>query len=140
MQRMAKKRAHRPAGYPSPPAPTRPTPGAGRPPAPQKGARNSSAAPRSAARTRFEQLSAPVLVRMQLLPGWLVPVLLGIMLFVGLAVRAPWAGALLVLVGLFLSWLTAVSWPAITGASRALRVLVNVAVLGMGIAKLTGLI
>jgi hypothetical protein len=89
---------------------------------------------------RFEELSAPVLVRMQLLPAWLVPVLLGIMLFVGLAVRAPWAGSLLVLIGLFLTWLTAVSWPVVSPGSRALRVLVNVAVLGMGVAKLVGAI
>ncbi|MCU0283280.1 MAG: hypothetical protein MUD13_05175 [Candidatus Nanopelagicales bacterium] len=137
---MAKKRAHRPEGYPSPPTQSRPAAAAPRPSGPPTGAGGRSAAPRSDARVRFEELSAPVLVRMQLLPAWLVPVLLGIMLFVGLAVRAPWAGSLLVLIGLFLTWLTAVSWPVVSPGSRALRVLVNVAVLGMGVAKLVGAI
>jgi hypothetical protein len=133
--RMAKKRAHRPEGYPGPAA--RQQPATPRPPA-SRG--RPTSAQRSPARRRFEELSAPALVRMQMLPGWLIPALLGLMLFVGLAVPARWAGILLVIIGVFLAWLTAVSWPVISPGSRALRAAVNLAVLAFGVGKLAGAI
>jgi hypothetical protein len=135
---MAKKRAHRPVGYeqaaatagrvaPGAPAPGRPRPAAG-----------ASAAGTSPARARFEAFSAPILVRMQLLPAFVVPVLLGVMLFFGLVVPANWAGILLVLIAVFLGWLTAVSWPVVSPFSRVLRLVVDVAVLALGVGKLFG--
>lgn len=75
---------------------------------------------------------------MRELPAFLLPVLLAIMLFFGLVVASPWAGVLLVLIALFLSWLTAVSWPAISSGSRVLRVVVDVGMLALGGAKLLG--
>ncbi|HEX6886741.1 MAG TPA: DUF6703 family protein [Candidatus Nanopelagicales bacterium] len=135
---MAKKRVHRPVGFeqgaatigqaaPGPSAAGRPRP-ASRP----------SASGTSGARARFEAFSAPILVRMQLLPAFVVPVLLGVMLFFGLVVSANWAGILLVLIAVFLGWLTAVSWPVVTPFSRVLRLVVDVAVLALGVGKLFG--
>ena len=89
-------------------------------------------------RERFEDASRPMLRRMQALPGFLIPVMLGILLFFGLALSATWSGILLIVIAVFLFWLTAVSWPVITPGSRVLRVVVDVGVLALGVLKLTG--
>jgi hypothetical protein len=39
-------------------------------------------------------------------------------------------------IGLFLLWLTALSWPAISPGSRLLRLVVNVAVITLGVLKI----
>ena len=75
---------------------------------------------------------------MQAMPTFIIPVLLGVLLFLGLTLKASWAGLLLVVIALFLSWLTAVSWPAISPGSRILRIVVDVAVLALGVLKLMG--
>jgi hypothetical protein len=126
---MAKKRVHRPEG-------SRPIP----PPAAQpSGSRTTaSSAPGTSLRGRFEDFSRPILLRMQAMPGFLIPVTLGILLFFGLTLNATWSGILLILIALFLFWLTAVSWPRITTGSRILRVVVDVAVLVLGVLKLAG--
>ncbi len=126
---MAKKRIHRPEG-------SRPVP----PPA----ARSANPRPRPVEpasrdlRARFEDASRPMLGRMQAMPTFIIPVLLGVLLFLGLTLPASWAGLLLVVIALFLGWLTAVSWPAISAGSRALRIVVDVAVLALGVLKLMG--
>jgi len=89
-------------------------------------------------RERFEDASRPVLLRMQALPGFLIPVALGTLLFFGLTLSATWSGILLIVIALFLFWLTAVSWPRITTGSRILRLVVDVAVLVLGVLKLMG--
>jgi hypothetical protein len=126
---MAKKRVHRPEG-------SRPIP----PPAAQpSGSRTTaSSAPGTSLRERFEDFSRPILLRMQAMPGFLIPVTLGILLFFGLTLNATWSGILLILIALFLFWLTAVSWPRITTGSRILRVVVDVGVLVLGVLKLAG--
>ena len=127
---MAKKRAHRPEGFSTPPAPPRPSATPARAPQPSF--------PATSRRARFERRSRPWLMRMQLLPNFVIPAILGVMLFLGLALPWAWAGALLVAIALFLTWLTAVSWPVITPASRALRVVVNLGILALGVARLAG--
>ena len=126
---MAKKRVHRPDG-------SRPIPQS-RPKASSAAPRASAGSPRSL-RTRFEDASRPMLGRMQMLPAFLIPVTLGILLFLGLALSAAWSGVLLIVIAVFLSWLTAVSWPAISPGSRVLRLVVDVAVLALGVLKLLG--
>jgi Family of unknown function (DUF6703) len=126
---MAKKRAHRPEGHP---AVTPPPAAARRPPRPA-----ATPAPRGA-RAQFEDASRPLLLRMRALPTFLLPMVLAVALFLGLVIPAWWAGAFLVSIGLFLIWLTALSWPAITPGSRLLRVVVNVGVLALGVLKLLG--
>lgn len=75
---------------------------------------------------------------MQSLPAFLVPVTLGILLFLGLTLNAAWSGLMLILIAVFLFWLTAVSWPAISTGSRILRLVVDVGVLALGVLKLLG--
>ncbi|HYN56847.1 MAG TPA: DUF6703 family protein [Motilibacterales bacterium] len=130
---MAKKRVHRPDGSRpiAPPTPT-PTPKAS-PAAP-----GASARPAAGLRDRFEDASRPMLRRMQALPAFLIPVTLGILLFLGLALSAAWSGILLIIIAVFLFWLTAVSWPVITTGSRILRLAVDVGVLVLGVLKLLG--
>jgi hypothetical protein len=125
---MAKKRAHRPEGHPKvqPPAAAR-----------RPNRATAAHAPRGA-RARFEEASRPVLMRMRALPTFLLPMVLAVALFLGLVIRAPWAGLFLIVIGLFLSWLTALSWPAVSPASRLVRVVVDAAVLTLGVLKLLG--
>ena len=65
----------------------------------------------------------------------------GIFLFGGLVLTGPWAalGALLLLlVGAFLGWLLALAWPRLSGASRMLRLIIIVAIIGLAFFKATG--
>ena len=124
---MAKKRVHRSGG-------SRPADSL----QPQRPARRTPPSTPTGARARFEAASRPVLVRMRALPTFLIPMLMAVLMFVALAVRQPWAGALLIVVSAFLAWLTALSWPAITTGSRVLRVVVDLAILALGVLKLLG--
>lgn len=63
------------------------------------------------------------------------------MLFLGLLLSGPWAwlgAALMIIVGLFVSWLTALSWPILTPGSRAIRVLVAAVLFGLAVLKALG--
>lgn len=95
----------------------------------------------SSARRTLERYSARPLVTLHSLPRWLVPVALAILLFVGLLLSGPWGwlGALfLIVIGLFVTWLTALSWPILTPSSRAVRVVVAVVLFGLAILKALG--
>ncbi len=115
-----------PGGPPPPPA------RAARP-GPDPGVANASSA--------LQRRSLPLLRRLHALPRWLVVVAPALLLFGGLVLTGPfaWIGAVLLLVvAAFLGWLTALSWPAIGPAPRALRVLVVVALVGIAILKAMG--
>lgn len=93
------------------------------------GAPKPSRPPATGARATFERLSLPVLARMHSIPRWLVVILPAVLLFVGLLLRGSWAwlgGIVLLLVWAFLTWLTALSWPALESRSRFFRSLVVV--------------
>jgi hypothetical protein len=126
---MAKKRVHRPEGSRPLTAPTAQ-------PRPSRAAAAPGSGP--SLRERFEDFSRPILLRMQALPAFLIPVALGLLLFFGLTLNAAWSGALLVVISVFLFWLTAVSWPGIATGSRILRLVVDVGVLVLGVLKLAG--
>lgn len=126
---MAKKRIHRPEG--SRPLESRHR----RAPNPRSDPSPAPAQPTSR-RLKFENASRPVLRRMQALPPYIIPIALGLLLFFGLTLQADWAGILLLIITLFLAWLAALSWPTIGGGSRALRVVVALAVAGLGVMKL----
>jgi hypothetical protein len=72
----------------------------------------------------------PVLARMHAMPRWLIVVLPAVLLFAGLLLRDSWAwlgGIVLLLVWAFLTWLTALSWPALAPGSRFFRALIVLA-------------
>jgi hypothetical protein len=99
-----------------------------------------SAAP-SSGRKRFEELSFPLIRTLHGMPRWLIVVAPAILLFGGLILTGPLAwlgGILLFVVWLFIAWLTALSWPALTPGSRVFRVLVVAALLGIVVLKFMG--
>jgi hypothetical protein len=62
-----------------------------------------------------------LLVRLHLLPRWVVPLLMAGLCGVGLIARGPLAiAALVVLIG-FVSWLCYLSWPAVNARGRLPR-------------------
>lgn len=95
----------------------------------------------SSARRTLERYSARPLVTLHGLPRWLVPVALAVLLFVGLLLSGPWGwlGAVfLVIIALFVTWLTALSWPILTPGSRMIRVVVAVVLFGLAVLKAMG--
>jgi hypothetical protein len=95
----------------------------------------------SPARTRFEDRSRPLLERLHRMPRWLIVILPAVFLFLGLVLKGPWAwvgGLCLAIVTVFLAWLTALSWPALTSGSRLMRGLVVVALAGITVLKFMG--
>jgi hypothetical protein len=59
---------------------------------------------------------------MHRLPRLLVPTVLAVLLVAGLALPSRWAGILLLVPALFLTWLLALSWPLTSPRGRLLRV------------------
>ena len=112
--------------------------------------KNQPAAPRvpstpkysaSPLRAAFERKSFPVLARVTNAPRWLLIVGLGSSLLLGLILSDAWAwlGAVfLLIVGAFLGWLLALSWPLLSPGRRFMRVLVVGALGGMAILKIGG--
>jgi hypothetical protein len=92
-------------------------------------------------RGTFERISLPILAKLHSMPRWLIVVLPAIGLFGGLLLRDSWAwlgGILLTVVWVFLAWLTALSWPALTPGSRFFRALIVVFFGGIVVLKFMG--
>ena len=124
---MAKKRVHRPEG-------SRPVASSARKPARQRAAAQPE--PPQGLRGRFEEFSYPLIARMQSMPVFVVPLLLGVLMLVGLTLPWAWSGILLIVIAIFLLWLTAVSWPTLERGNRIARVGINLAVIGLGVLKM----
>jgi hypothetical protein len=79
--------------------------------------------------------TAPMLARISALPKALLPVTIGVLVIVGLAVGG--VGGLVCLLGVaaILGWLLAVFWPVTPGPGRVLRLLAIVALVAVGIAQ-----
>jgi hypothetical protein len=75
---------------------------------------------------------------MHSLPGWLVPLLIGVLLLGGLALPWVWAGLLLLVPALFLLWLLALSWPITSPVGRVTRSLVVLALVVAAVLKVLG--
>jgi hypothetical protein len=117
-------------------------------PAPQQPPRPPKQEPRQSAnqppanpRGNLERASVPILMRLLALPRWLIVVLMGTFLFLGLIQTGnlAWLGGIfLLIVGGFLGWLLALSWPVLTTGRRLTRVIVVAAVLGIAVLKFLG--
>ena len=68
--------------------------------------------------------SATALVYLRNLPPWTIPVLSGVLLVAGLAIRGPAGAAAIGLLLVLLGWLAYVSWPRLDPAGRLLRVII----------------
>jgi hypothetical protein len=140
-----------PGGPPPPPAPG--AKAAAQKPTTQNPAARKSAAnqlvsgsamptkPASSARRRFEEVSYPLVERLNRMPRFIIIVAPGVLLFLGLIQTGKWAwlgGILLLIVAAILAWLTALSWPVIPVRSRVVRVIVAAVVVGFAGLKFSG--
>lgn len=75
-------------------------------------------------RRRLERASAPVLLRLHYAPRWFLSVVMIGLLLLGLFVPGPVAAVFLLLVALMITWLLALSWPALTTGNRVMRLLI----------------
>lgn len=93
-------------------------------------------------RRQLERASAPLLIKLHDLPRWLVPVTVSMLLFVGLVLQGGIpgivGGLMILVVAVFVGWLTALSWPILQPLSKVIRVLVVAAMFGLVILKVTG--
>lgn len=124
-----------PGGPPPPPGAAKAGAGSDRP------TTRATSPTSSSRRKRFEELSFPLIRTLHAMPRWLIVVAPAILLFGGLVLTGPMAwlgGILLFLVWLFVAWLTALSWPALTPGSRIFRVLIVLALLGIVVLKFMG--
>ena len=80
-------------------------------------------------RRTIERRSAPLLVVLHRLPGWVPFLTLLALVLGGLFAPAPVGAALLVLLAGLLGWLVYLGWPALPPAGRAVRVAVLALVL-----------
>lgn len=107
------------------------------PPKPAPSARQPANSPRG----NLERASIPILTRLLAVPRWLIVVLMGTFLFLGLIQTGnlAWLGGIfLVIVGGFLAWLLALSWPVLSTGRRISRIVVVTAVLGIAVLKFLG--
>lgn len=95
----------------------------------------------TAFRRKVEAWSYPLLATLHRLPRWIVVIAPALLLFLGLVLTGPlaWLGGLMLLiVWLFVAWLTLLSWPAIGAGQRIFRVVVVLALLGVVVVKFLG--
>ena len=131
MEPMSKKK-----GKPRKPPQTRANRSTQRPlsPRPQQAPTSASTPGRSA----LERRSASALLFLHRLPRWLLPVVVGVLLLLGLAIPHAWAGIFLLLIAGLFGWLLALSWPVITVNSRIFRGIVVAVVAIGGVARMAG--
>lgn len=85
-------------------------------------------------RGRLERISAPALLWISARPKFGLPVVTVVLLVVGLAAPTVVGGPVLVLLVLLIGWLSYLSWPAVEGAPRLLRL----ATIGLLLAAIVG--
>ena len=73
-------------------------------------------------RRTVERRSAPVLLWLSSRPTFLLPLLVAVLLIGGLAAPPAYGLPLLLVLSLLLGWLSYLSWPALDGRARMLRV------------------
>ena len=113
---------------------------AGTPTGRSDAARGPARAP-GGSRGRLEELSYPLLRRLHAWPRWIIVIAPAVLLFLGLILTGPlaWLGGIaLLLVWVFVAWLTALSWPALTPGSRLFRLIVVLALAGVVVLKFLG--
>jgi hypothetical protein len=85
----------------------------------------------SPARQATERHSARPLLYLHQLPAWVPSAVLAVLLIAGLALGGPGGSVALCAVAAVLGWLASVSWPRLTPAGRAGRLLAIAVVVGV---------
>jgi hypothetical protein len=91
--------------------------------------------PDSTLRARLEGVSRPLLVRLTALPKQAVPLGSVVLFAVAILAPAPVAFAALVLIGVFLVWLTFLAWPAVGLGGRLMRLVMIGLVVVLGLTR-----
>ncbi|MFN8182847.1 MAG: DUF6703 family protein [Candidatus Nanopelagicales bacterium] len=99
---------------------------------------NSRPQPPSGARDRFEDLSRGPLQALNRVPRALIVIGMAALLVAGLLLPAAIGSVLLVVLGLFLLWLVALSWPVLPTGSRMMRVVTVGLVFGAAALRAAG--
>jgi len=86
-------------------------------------------------RRRVEVASRPALVRLTALPRPVVPLATVVLFAVAVLAPTPVALAALVLIGVFLVWLTFLAWPAVGAGGRAMRLAMVGLVVVLGLTR-----
>ena len=97
--------------------------------------------PNSGGDSALHRASLPVMRALTRFPRWLLLVLTGLFLFLGLIQTGDltWLGVVfLSIVTIFFAWLLALSWPAIPPSGRLLRGVVVLALVGITVLKAVG--
>lgn len=88
---------------------------------------------------RLQQISAPVLLFIHSLPRFVFPLFTAAILLGGLfATNSIIGGTLLVVLGLILGWLIALSWSLLTPTAQIVRSIMLVVVFGYAFSRLLG--
>ena len=88
---------------------------------------------------KLHQISAPALLFIHSLPRFVFPLATAAILLGGLFATNPIVGgALLIVVGLILGWLVALSWSLLTPTARVVRSLMLVVVFGYAFSRIFG--
>ena len=93
--------------------------------------------PAPGVRGKVERMTAPVLVYLSSLPRAVLPIASVVLLITGLAAPAVIGVPAMLLVIALIGWLTYVSWPAVQGVQRLLRLAVVGLLLAALLARLT---
>ena len=97
--------------------------------------------PNSGGDSALHRASLPVMRALTRFPRWLLLVLTGLFLFLGLIQTGDltWLGVVfLSIVTIFFAWLLALSWPVIPPSGRLLRGVVVLALVGITVLKAIG--
>ena len=108
------------------------------PPRPRTPKQPLVAQPAPGFRGEVERTSAGVLVWLSARPRWFVPVLSAVLLLGGLFAPVGLGVPLLLLLVVFVGWLSYLSWPVVTGVQRVLRLATIGLVLAAVAGKLSG--
>ena len=88
---------------------------------------------------KLHELSAPILLFIHSLPRVVFPLFTAAILLVGLfTTNSALGGSLLLLLGLILGWLVALSWSLLAPTARVVRSLMLVVVFGYALSRLIG--
>lgn len=90
----------------------------------------------SATRRSVEGRSARVLLLLHQQPRWLVPGVIAVLLVAGLALGGVAGAALLAVLAVVLGWFAYLSWPALAGQARLLRVAAIAVVVILAVSQL----
>ena len=91
--------------------------------------------PDSSLRARLEDVSRPLLVRLTALPKQAVPLGSVVLFAVAILAPTPVAFAALVVIGVFLVWLTFLAWPAVGLGGRLMRLVMIGLVVVLGLTR-----